>query len=140
MSQLTYLGTEWTSPDHTAGYGTSYSPATILPAMILGKLYYKENGETDVLFVSGGDEFIISLYKSFQNQKLLQQFVVRTTSVGGSPKLRWIHRSLATCFTFEEALRAVGVDVIVPDAWGTTAEIIAANTALASLWIQVYKA
>ena len=105
--------------------------------MITGQLYYKENGDTDVIFVNA-EKFLISLYKSFTNQKLLQMFVVRMTSVGGHNRLRWIHRSLATTFTTEEALRAVGVDVTVSDDFSSN--MVAINTSLAPLWIQIYKA
>ena len=137
-TQLTYLGSEYTTPDHTQGYGTAIpSPSTVLSGMITGQLYYKENGDTDVIFLSA-ENFLLSIYKSFTSQKLLQQFVVRMTSVGGHNRLRWIHRSLATTFTTEEALRAVGVDVTVSDDFSGT--MVAINTALAPLWIQCYKA
>ena len=137
-TQLTYTGAEYTTPDHTAGYGTAISsPSTVLSGMVSGQLYFKENGDTDVIFVSA-EGFFISLYKSFTNQKLLQQFVVRMTSVGGHNRLRWIHRSLATTFTTEEALRAVGVDVTVSDDFSST--MVAINTSLAPLWIQIFKA
>ena len=137
-TQLTYTGAEWTSPDHSAGYGTAIpSPSTVLSGMITGQLYFKENGDTDVIFVSA-EGLLLSLFKSFSNQKLLQQFVVRMTSVGGHNRLRWIHRSLATTFTTEEALRAVGVDVTVSDDYSGT--MVAINTSLASQFIQIYKA
>ena len=137
-TQLTYLGSEWTSPDHTQGYGTAIpSPSTVLSGMITGQLYFKENGDTDVIFVSA-EGFLLSLFKSFTNQKLLQQFVVRMTSVGGHNRLRWIHRSLATTFTTEEALRAVGIDVTVSDDFSGT--MVAINTSLAPLLIQIFKA
>jgi hypothetical protein len=137
-TQLTYTGAEYTTPDHTAGYGTAIpSPSTVLSGMIIGQLYYQENGDTDVIFVNA-ENFLLSIYKSFTNQKLLQQFVARMTSVGGHNRLRWIHRSLATTFTTEEALRAVGVDVTVSDDYSGT--MVAINTSLAPLWIQIYKA
>ena len=136
-TQLTYTGAEYTTPDHTAGYGTAISsPSTVLSGMITGQLYYQEFGDTDDIFVNA-ENFLISLYKSFTNQKLLQQFVARMTSVGGHNRLRWIHRSLATTFTTEEALRAVGVNVTVSDDYSGT--MVAINTSLAPLWIQVHK-
>ena len=136
-TQLTYSGAEYTTPDHSAGYGTAIpSPSTVLSGMITGQLYYKEYGDTDVILISA-EGYLLSLFKSFQNQKLLQQFVVRMTSVGGQNKLRWIHRSLAVTFTTEEALRCVGVDVTVSDDYSGT--MVAINTSLAPLWIQVYK-
>ena len=137
-TQLTFTGGEWTSPSHTAGYGTAIpSPSTVLSGMISGQFYIKENGDTDVVLVSA-ENFLLSLHKSFTSQKLLQMFVVRMTSVGGHNRLRWISRSLATTFTTEQALRAVGVDVTVSDDFSGT--MVAINTALAPLWIQCHKA
>ena len=74
---LSFLGTEWTSPDHAIGFGTAITnPSTALSSMITGQLYYQEgSGDIDVIFVKGGDKYMIALYKSFVNQKLLQQFV-----------------------------------------------------------------
>ena len=137
--QLSYLGTEYTTPDHAVGYGTAIStPATFLSNMVTNQLYFQEaSGDVDVVFVSA-EGFLMSLYKSFVNQKLLQQFVVRMTSVGGQNKLRVIHRNLATTFTFEQALRAVGVNATVSDDFGGT--MTAINQQLAPLYIQVYKA
>ena len=106
--------------------------------MVTNQLYFQEaSGDVDVVFVSA-EGFLISLYKSFVNQKLLQQFVVRMTSVGGQNKLRFIHRNLATTFTFEQALRAVGVNATVSDDFGGT--MTAINQQLAPLYIQVFKA
>ena len=137
--QLSYTGSEYTTPDHAVGYGTAISDtATFLSNMVSSQLYFQEaGGDIDVIFVSA-EGYLISLYKSFTNQKLLQQFVVRMTSVGGQNKLRFIHRNLATTFTFEQALRAVGVNVLVSDDFSGT--MVALNQQLAPLWIQVYKA
>jgi len=137
--QLSYAGTEYTTPDHAVGYGTAISdPATFLSDMVTSQLYYQEAaGDVDVIFVSA-EGYLISFYKSFVNQKMLQQFVVRMTAVGSQNKLRWIHRNLATTFTFEQALRAVGVNVTVSDDFSGSMTSI--NQQLAPLFIQVYKA
>ena len=137
--QLGYLGLEYTTADHGAGYGTSYDPATMLSGMVTGQLYFQEaQGDVDVIFVKGGDKFLLSCFKSFVNQKLLQQFCFSVTHVGGQDKLRLIHRNLATTFTLEQALRGVGVNTTVSDDYsGTMANI---NQQLAPLWIQIFKA
>ena len=137
--QLSYTGSEYTTSEHAVGYGTAISdPATFLSNMVTSQLYFQEaGGDIDVIFVSA-EGYLISFSKSFTNQKLLQQFVVRMTSVGGQNKLRFIHRNLATTFTFEQALRAVGVNVTVSDDFSGT--MVALNQQLAPLWIQVYKA
>ena len=119
-TQLTFTGGEFTTPDHTSGYGTAISnPATLLSNMVTNQYYFQEaGGDIDVIFVSA-ESFLISIFKSFVNQKLLQQFVVRMTNVGGQNKIRWVHRNLATTFTFEQALRACGLDVTVGDDWSS---------------------
>jgi hypothetical protein len=137
--QLSYLGTEYTTPDHAVGYGTAFDPATMLSGMVTGQLYFQEaQGDVDVVFVKGGDKFLLSCFKSFVNQKLLQQFCFSVTHVGGQDKLRLIHRNLATTFTLEQGLRAVGVNTTVSDDYsGTTSSI---NQQLNPLWIQIFKA
>ena len=138
-TQLTFLGTEWTSPDHSVGYGQSYSPSTVLSSMNTSQLYYQEFGDTDVIMINC-ENFIIACFKTFQVQKLLNMFCARSASISGSDRIRWIHRGLATLFSFSDALRAVGVDATIPDAWTTSADMIAANTALAQYFIQVWRA
>jgi len=137
--QLSYTGSEYVTPDHAAGYGTAIGdPANFLSNMVASQHYYQEAaGEIDVIFVSA-EGYLISFYKSFVNQKLLQSFVCRMTNIGGQNKLRWIHRDLATTFTFEQALRAVGVNVTVSDDF--SGNMTSINQQLAPLWIQVYKA
>ena len=137
-TQLTFTGGEFTTPDHTSGYGTSIAnPATLLSNMVTNQYYFQEaGGDIDVIFVSA-ESFLISIFKSFVNQKLLQQFVVRMTNVGGQNKIRWVHRNLATTFTFEQALRACGLDVTVGDDWSSVTQI---NQQLAPHYIQIFKA
>ena len=138
-TQLSYTGAEHTTPDHAAGYGTAISnPGTLLSNMVTNQYYFQEaGGDVDVVFVSA-EGFLISLYKTFTNQKLLQQFVVRMTAVGGHNRLRWVHRNLATTFTMEQAIRAVGEDVTVSDDYSGAMTTI--NQQLAPIYIQIYKA
>ena len=139
--QNPYDGSVFVTEQHQVGFGSAIStPATRLQTMRDTGVYYEEvsaTGAEDVLLVNC-ENYLVSLYKSFVNQKLLQQFVVRMTSVGGQNKLRFIHRNLATTFTFEQALRAVGVNATVSDDFGGT--MTAINQQLAPLYIQVYKA
>ena len=133
---LTYTGAEYTTPDHTAGYGTAISsPATLLSGMVTNQYYFQELGqETDVVFLSA-ESYLISAYKTLTVMKAMQQFVVRMTSVGGQNKLRWVHRTLATTFTTEQMLRACGENVIVSDDFSN---LTAINQQLAPLFIQCY--
>ena len=139
-TQLTFSGAEYITPDLTAGFGVPIAnPSTLLSSMVTNQYYFREaGGDIDVIFLSA-ESFLISLFKSFTNQKLLQQFVVRMTSVGGQNKLRFVHRNLATTFTFEQALRAVGVDITVSDDYSAS-NMATINQQLAPIYIQVYKA
>ena len=79
--------------------------------------------------------YLISLFKSLSNQRLMQQFVARSTSIGGQNKIRWVHRSLALSMSFQEALRSVGENIVVSDDWS---DLTAINQQLASRYIAVY--
>ena len=133
---LTYTGEQYTTPDHTAGYGTAISsPATLLSGMVTNQYYFQELGqESDVVFISA-ESYLLSCFKTLTVMKMMQQFVVRMTSVGGQNKLRFVHRSLATCFTTEQMLRACGENVTVSDDFSN---LTAINQQLAPLFIQVY--
>ena len=137
-TQLTYTGAEYITPDLPAGYGITYGPpATLLSSMVTNQYYFREaGGDIDVVFVSA-ESFLLSFFKSMTSQKLLQMFTVRMTSVGGQNKLRFIHRNLATTFTFEQSLRAIGVDINLSDDYSNIATI---NQQLAPHYIQVFKA
>ena len=133
---LTYTGSEYTTPDHAAGYGTTIpSPATKLSDLVANSLYCVEAGaDVDVVFVSG-ETFLVSCFKSYLLQKLLQQFVMRMTIIGGQEKLRLVHRNLATTFSLEQALRACGADIVVSD---DCSDISILNTQLAPIYMQIY--
>ena len=133
---LSHLGTEYTTPDHSPGMGTTLAnPATIISDMVQSQHYFRELGnETDVVLLSA-ENYLINAYKTMSVMKLMQQFVVRSTLTGGQHKLRWVHRSLATVFTFEQALRAVGENVTVSDDFSN---LTAINQQLAPLYIQCF--
>ena len=137
-TQLTYTGAEYTTPDHTAGFGTAIpNPATLLSSMVTNQYYYQElGGDVDVIVINV-ENFLISGFKSFSFQRLTQQFVARSTLIAGQQKIRWVHRTLATTFTFEEVLRAVGEDIVVSD---DTSDMTTINQQLAPKYIQVFKA
>ena len=137
-TQLTFTGGEYITPDHTTGFGTALSdPAGRLTSMITNQFYFQElGGDIDVIVINV-ENFLISMFKSFTNQKLMQSFVARSTLINGETKIRWIHRNLATTFSFESALRAVGENVQVNDDYSNMTTI---NQQLAPLYIQVFKA
>ena len=74
--QNPYDGSVYVTPEHQVGFGSAIStPATRLQTMRDNGVYYEEvsaTGAEDVLLVQS-EEFLVSLYKSFVNQKLLQK-------------------------------------------------------------------
>ena len=129
-------GSVFLSPDLPAGYGTTLSaPGTQLGDMIAGGMYFREIGnESDVVLLNV-EGYLVSMYKSLSNQRLMQQFVARMTSIGGQNKIRWVHRSLALSLSFEAALKSVGENVIVSDDWSNLTQI---NQQLAGRYIAVW--
>ena len=125
MSTLnTFLGNGYVTPDLPAGYMVAFSdPQITLTEMRNGGIYFRElGGESDVLLIQC-ENFLISMYKSLSNQRLLQSFVCRSTSINGSTVIRWVHRQLALSMSFQQALRSVSENIIVNDSFGTAAEI-----------------
>ena len=122
------------------GYGTATpNPATLLSSMVTNQYYYQElGGDVDVIVINV-ENFLISMFKSFTNQRLTQQFVARSTLISGQQKIRWVHRNLATTFTFEQAICAVGEDVVASDDYSTS-NMATINQQLAPKYIQIFKA
>ena len=141
MSTLnTFDGSGYVTPELPAGYMVAIStPQAQLEDMRNNGIYFREvGGETDVLLVQC-ENFLISLYKSLSNQRLLQLFVCRATSINGNLKIKWVSRQLALSFSFEQALKSVGENVTVTDAFDTAADITQVNQQLASRYIQIFK-
>ena len=139
-TQLTFSGAEYITPDVTAGFGIPLpNPANLLSIMVTNQYYYQElPGDVDVIVINV-ENFLISMFKSFVNQRLTTQFVARSTLISGQQKIRFVHRNLATTFTFEEALRACGENITVTDDY-SAGNIATLNQQLAPKYIQVYKA
>ena len=137
MSQLNnFSGNYYINPELPSGYGIAISnPGTTLSNMVANGIYYQEvSGDVDVILINC-ESYLISMYKTLTNQRLMQQFVARSTSISSQNKVRWVHRSLALSFSFEMALKSVGENVTVNDDWSN---LNAINQQLAPLYIQVY--
>ena len=138
--QNPFDGSCWTGPEHAAGYASVISnPQTRLSTMVSSGLYYEElsvTGDTDVLLISA-ESYLISAYKSWSVQKLLQNFVVRATQISGQLRLRWVHRSLSLSLTTEAALKSIGVNIVVSDDF--SGAMTTQNQQLAGIYIQILK-
>ena len=130
-----YDGSLYLTPDHPVGYGTAISDRSgTLSDMVQNGIYFREVSEADVVLINV-EGYLVSMYKTLSNQRLMQQFVARSTSIGGQNKIRWVHRSLALSMTTENSLKSVGQNVTVNDDWS---DLTAINQQLASQYIQVW--
>ena len=131
-----FSGNYFLTPDLPVGYGQAISnPASTLSNMVSNGLYYQElPGDQDVILLNV-EGYLVSMYKTLSNQRLMQQFVARSTSISSQNKVRWVHRSLALSFSFESALKAIGENVTVSDDWSSVTTI---NQQLAGQFIQVW--
>ena len=131
-----FSGNYFLTPDLPAGYGQSISsPAAILSNLVTHGLYFQEMaGDLDVVLINV-EGYLVSMYKTLSNQRLMQQFVARSTFISGQNKVRWVTRSLALVFSFESALKAIGENVTISDDWSDLTTI---NQQLAPLYIQVW--
>ena len=134
-----FSGNYFLTPDLPAGYGQSISnPAAILNNLISNGLYFQEMAGSDLdVVLLNVEGYLVSMYKTLSNQRLMQQFVARSTSISSQNKVRWVHRSLALSFSFESALKAIGENVTISDDWSN---LTAINQQLAPLYIQVWSA
>ena len=140
MSTLNnWTGSGYITPDIPAGYMTALGdPQAILTEMRNGGIYFRElGGESDVLLIQC-ENFLISMYKSLSNQRLLQSFVCRSTNISGSTVIRWVHKQLPLSMSFQQAMRSVGENIVVNDSYDTAAEIQQVNQQLASRFCQVF--
>ncbi len=140
MTALLYDGTMFVSPDMAPGTGVVLvpDPATRLAGMVNSMTYYQENGGDADCIVINCEGFLISMYKSFSNQKLMDPYVFRMTNVGGGEnKIRLIQRGFATTSTLEQALKSVGEGVVLPDSY--SGSMVTLNPILIGLCIQIFK-
>ena len=139
--QNPYDGSVFVTVEHQVGFGSAIStPAARLTNMVTNGIYYEEvsaTGAEDVLLVNC-ENYLVSLYKSFTNQKLLQNFVFRATTIGGQQKIRLVHRTLSLSLSLGDALKSIGVNITVPDDF--SGDMTAINQALAhTTFIQIFK-
>ena len=132
-----FSGNYFLTPDLPVGYGQAISnPASTLSNMVSNGLYYQEIANQDVILLNV-EGYLISMYKTLSNQRLMQQFVARSTFISSQNKIRWVTRSLALSLSFESACKAIGENVTISDDWSDLATI---NQQLAPLYIQVWAA
>ena len=132
-----FSGNYFLTPDHPVGYGSLISgPGAQLADMVASGIYFRENGD-DVVLVNAGDTKVCSMYKTLSNQRLMNSFVFRCSTISGQIKVRLVHRSLALSMPLEAALKSVGQNITVSDDWSNLTQI---NQQLAPLFLQVWSA
>ena len=133
-----FSGNYLLSPDFPAGYGQLISnPAQKLTDMKNANLYYMEASlDSDNLLVNV-EGLLLHGFKTLAFQRVMSSYVFRMVSLGGQNKIRAVHRSLSLSLTLEACFRSVGENVTIPDDFS---DIVALNTALAQLFVQVFPA
>ena len=138
-STNTFNGDYYCSPDISAGLGVLVADLnTRLTNMRQNGVYIEELGGDSEILVVNAEEICLLVYRSFVLQKLMSMFVFRTTTIGGSLKLRLVSRNLCTTFTLSEALRAVGQATTGLTDNYDTASVQANNAILAPIYLQVF--
>ena len=135
-TQNDFSGNYFITPDVPVNFGILINnPSQILSDMVAGGIYFQEHGDNDTIFISA-EKYLISIYKSLANQKLMMNFTARMTEISSQQKIRWVHRSLALSMDFTNALKSIGLPATIPDDWSN---LTAINQALAPYYIQVHQ-
>jgi hypothetical protein len=138
-----YDGSLYLGPQMASGFGTLISadmPGT-LATMVAAGTYFREispGQDVDTVLVTAGDKYLISMYRSYLNQRLMQSFVFRSTTIGGELKIRAVHRQLAVSMSLQEAYRSCGASIDISDAWPAGTPVVQ-NQQLAAVFTQIYR-
>ena len=129
-----FSGNYAVTPDILVNMGILIPNASAtLSTMVANGIYFQEFGDNDIILISA-EKYLISVYKSLANPKLMMNFTARMTEINSQQKVRWVHRSLALSMDFTNALKSIGLPATIPDDWSN---LTAINQALAPYYIQV---
>ena len=130
----------------TANVGATPTMATLAAAMQGNPGYYMREllKDSDIVVVNLGPEFgLLSFYRDYQMSRFWAAYSVRSETVSGTQRLRFISKSDSRLTTLSDALLSVGYPVagLLTDSYETN-EIVALNTALfaARVYMAVWRA
>ena len=131
----------------TANVGATPTMATLAAAMQGTPGFYSREllKDSDITIINPGVEFgLISFYRDFPLSRFFSMWSVRSETVSGNQRLRFMNKQDARLCTLEEALLSVGFPVsgLLTDSYQTGSDITTLNTALfaARVYMAIYRA
>ena len=156
-SNAAYDGTACPHPDvstgsgvdiaATANVGAAPTMATLANAMQGTPGFYSREllKDSDITIINPGVEFgLISFYRDFPLSRFWSMWSVRSETVSGTQRLRFMNKQDARLCTLEQALLSVGYPVsgLLTDSYEVGTDISTLNTALfaARVYMAVWRA
>ena len=156
-SNAAYDGTKCPHPDvsigsgvdiaATANVGATPTMATLAAAMQGTPGFYSREllKDSDITIINPGVEFgLISFYRDFPLSRFWSMWSVRSETVSGTQRLRFMNKQDSRLCTLEQALLSVGYPVsgLLTDSYEVGTDITNLNTALfaARVYMAVWRA
>ena len=155
-SNAAYDGSKCPHPDVSIGSGVDIGPtalgsggtmASLATAMQAAPAFYSREllKDSDITIINVGPEFgLITFYRDFPMSRFWSMWSVRSETVSGTQRLRFMNKQDARLCTLEQALLSVGFPVsgLLTDSYGTGSDITTLNTALfaAHCYLAVWRA
>ena len=131
----------------TANVGATPTMATLAAAMQGNPGYYTREllKDSDIVVVNLGPEFgLLSFYRDYQMSRFWAAYSVRSETVSGTQRLRFVSKSDSRLTTLQDALLSVGYPVagLLSDSYEAGTDITTLNTALfaARVYMAVWRA
>ena len=153
-SNAAYSGDACPHPDVSTGSGVDIaatanvgSPATMANLATAMQNFYSREllKDSDITIINPGVEFgLISFYRDFPLSRFFSMWSVRSETVSGTRRLRFMNKQDARLCTLEQALLSVGYPVsgLLTDSYEVGTDISTLNTALfaARVYMAVWRA
>ena len=152
-SNAAYDGTKVPHPDVSIGSGVDVAVTALGSGGTMAALhtamtnFYSREAlkDSDITIVNVGPEFgLISFYRDFPQSRFWSMWSVRSETVSGTQRLRFMNKQDARLCTLEQALLSVGYPVsgLLTDSYEVGTDISTLSTALfaARVYMAVWRA
>ena len=152
-SNAAYDGTKCPHPDVSIGSGVDIGPSALGSGGTMASLhtaianFYSREvlKDSDITVINVGPEFgLISFYRDFPLSRFWSMWPVRSETVSGTQRLRFMNKQDSRLCTLEQALLSVGYPIsgLLADSYEAGTGISALNTALfaARVYMAVWRA
>ena len=140
-SNAAYDGTKCPHPDVSVGSGVDVAVTALGSGGTMAALhtamtnFYSREAwkDSDITIINVGPEFgAISFYREFPQSRFWSMWSVRSETVSGTQRLRFMNKQDSRLCTLEQALLSVGYPIsgLLTDSYETGIDISALNTAL----------